>query len=215
MSLFGKPDTTLRAAADPILELAYRLIPEYAALRETERARDGALTELNGRLGEMRREYLKTSFIPDANSTIRMTFGRITGYSPSDALTAQPITTIRGLMEKATGREPYIVPEKLKELYNNRDFGTLASKKLKTMPVALLYNLDTTGGNSGSPILDASGAIVGVNFDRAFEATINDYAWSADYSRSIGVDIRYVLWITAKLAGANHIVREMGVGAID
>ena len=77
--------------------------------------------------------------------------------------------------------------------------------------MAILYNTDTTGGNSGSPILNAKGQLIGVNFDRAWEATINDYAWSKDYSRSIGVDIRYVLWVTQKLAGADHLLTEMNV----
>ena len=83
--------------------------------------------------------------------------------------------------------------------------------EINSIPVGLLYNMDTTGGNSGSPILDAKGRLIGVNFDRAYEATINDYAWNKDYSRSIGVDIRYVLWITQKLAGADFLLEEMGV----
>ena len=90
-------------------------------------------------------------------------------------------------------------------------FGRFRSKRLNDIPVALLYNLDTTGGNSGSPLLDAAGDVVGVNFDRAYGATINDYAWNAEYSRSIGVDIRYVLWITGTVAGADDLLKEMGV----
>ena len=77
--------------------------------------------------------------------------------------------------------------------------------------MAILYNTDTTGGNSGSPVLNARGELVGINFDRAWEATINDYAWSEKYSRSIAVDIRYVLWITQKLAGADYLLHEMGI----
>jgi hypothetical protein len=79
------------------------------------------------------------------------------------------------------------------------------------IPVNMLYSADTTGGNSGSPILDAQGRLVGVNFDRTFEATINDFAWNRNYSRSIGVDIRYVLWITGEVYGASHLLAEMGV----
>ena len=77
--------------------------------------------------------------------------------------------------------------------------------------MAILYDMDTTGGNSGSPVLNARGELIGVNFDRAFEATINDYAWSESYSRSIAVDIRYVLWVTEKVGGATHILKELGV----
>ena len=83
--------------------------------------------------------------------------------------------------------------------------------KLDDVPVAILYDLDTTGGNSGSPVMNARGELVGVNFDRAYEATINDYAWSESYSRSIAVDIRYVLWVTSRFAGADHILKEAGV----
>ena len=79
------------------------------------------------------------------------------------------------------------------------------------MPVAFLYNMDTTGGNSGSPIMNAYGELIGVNFDRAYGATINDYAWNESYSRSIGVDIRYVLWVASKIDKADFLLKEMGV----
>ena len=82
---------------------------------------------------------------------------------------------------------------------------------MKDVPVAILYDTDTTGGNSGSPILNAQGQLVGVNFDRAFEATINDFAWNTNYSRSIGVDVRYVLWITDTVYKADFLVAEMGL----
>ncbi len=159
----------------------------------------------------MKQAYLKKDFIPDANSTLRFTFGRIQGYSPADALYASPITTLKGVIDKTTGREPYNTPSKLVDLYNARKFGRFRHKKLNDVPVALLYNLDTTGGNSGSPLLDAEGRLVGVNFDRAYEATINDFAWNQEYSRSIAVDIRYVLWVLEKFAEAKELLDEMGV----
>jgi hypothetical protein len=114
-------------------------------------------------------------------------------------------------MEKTTGEEPFDTPSKLIELIRGRDFGRFIHPRLKSVPVCILYDTDTTGGNSGSPVLNARGELVGINFDRAFEATINDFAWSEDYSRSIAVDIRYVLWITKKFGGVNYLLKEMGV----
>jgi hypothetical protein len=96
-------------------------------------------------------------------------------------------------------------------LYKHKKFGQFFNEKLDDVPVAILYNTDTTGGNSGSPVLNAKGQLVGVNFDRAWEATINDYAWNESYSRSIAVDIRYVLWVTEKFAGADYLLEEMNI----
>jgi len=117
------------------------------------------------------------------------------------------------VVEKTTVEEPYDTPSRLLELYRAKDFGGFKNAKRNDVPVAILYDTDTTGGNSGSPVLNARGALVGVNFDRPFEATINDYGWSNEYSRSIAVDIRYVLWVTQKFAGADYLLREMKVAS--
>ena len=90
-------------------------------------------------------------------------------------------------------------------------FGRFADPELQDVPVCMLYNLDTTGGNSGSAVMNGRGELVGLNFDRTYDATINDFAWSEEYSRSIGVDIRYVLWMTGVVAGAAHLLQEMGL----
>jgi len=140
-----------------------------------------------------------------------MTFGHVKGYSPEDAVVKMPATTLKGVMEKTTGVEPFITPREVISKYIEKDFGPFLHPTLKQVPVALLYNTDTTGGNSGSPILNGNGDLVGVNFDRAFEATINDFAWNESYSRSIGVDIRYVLWLTGKVYEARRLLDEMGV----
>ncbi len=201
----------LAAVSDPFLDLAKALYPAVQANREKQKARRGELDPLFARLGEVEETYQGKSFIPDANSTLRLTFGRVKGYEPADAVSCKPFTTLSGVLEKTTGREPYDTPAALVDLARARDFGAFEHPALHDVPVCLLYDTDTTGGNSGSPVLNSQGELVGVNFDRTYEATVNDYAWSADYSRSIGVDIRYVLWVAQKVGRAAALLKEIGV----
>ena len=141
---------------DPCLEFVQSLLPLYDELRAVRQRRDGALSKLYALLVDAKKLYLKKDFIPDANSTLRLTFGKIKGYSPADALYSAPITTVKGIIEKTTGTDPYATPKKLIELHKGKNFGRWKHKRLNDVPVALLYNLDTTGGNSGSPLLNGS-----------------------------------------------------------
>ncbi len=199
------------SSADPFVRLALALAPVYQQRRTERQEIDGELSRLQADLVEVKMAFQKTSFIPDANSTMRLTFGRVRGYAPSDATYYRPFTTLRGVVEKSTGVEPYRTPDQVLALYRAKNFGKHLLPGSNQLPVAMLYDLDTTGGNSGSPVMNASGEVIGVNFDRTYEATINDYAWSEEYSRSIAVDIRYVLWVTEHVGGARHILAELGV----
>ena len=194
---------------DSIVQWMLRLHPAYVSMREANKARDGQLNELYGLLLEVKPQFLQTSFIPDANSTLRLTSGTVRGYSPADGVINTPVSTFRGVVEKTTGTDPFITPDKVMEAWKTKRFGNYLHPKLNDIPVAILYDADTTGGNSGSPVFNSKGQLVGVNFDRCFEATINDFAWNTNYSRSIGVDIRYVLWITGTVYGAEYLVQEM------
>jgi len=215
VDLTGKSYDEIIDEDDPVIALAYKLREQNNNIEEQTRNREGELDQLSAKLYEVKRLYEKKSFIPDANSTLRLTYGYVKGYSAADATYYSPFTTLQGVIEKSYEGGDYTIPDKIKELYGRKDFGNYYNEEIKGVPVALLYNMDTTGGNSGSPVLDAYGRLVGVNFDRAYGATINDYAWSEDYSRSIGVDIRYVLWVTEKIGGAEFLLEEMGVKLVE
>lgn len=206
-----KTPEQLMKMEDPLLKLMVQLYPTYKQLRDIDKEREGRLGQLYGSLVEMKQAFQPSDFIPDANATLRITYGRVRGYSPADAVYRLPISTLAGVMEKTTGNEPYVSPQALIEKYQAKDFGPFVHPRLGQVPVAILYNTDTTGGNSGSPVFNSKGELVAVNFDRTFEATINDFAWNADYSRSIGVDVRYVLWVTGWVYDAKHLLDEMGV----
>lgn len=210
--LLDKSVEDLEEIENPLFQLIRNLNTENEKLNDAAEENSGKLSKLMPGYIDVKRAWNNTSFIPDANGTLRLTYGRIRGYSPSDAVRYSPISSLSGIIEKNILANPeYAVPDKLKTLYNSKDFGNYYNKELGSVPVGILYNTDTTGGNSGSPILNAYGELIGVNFDRAFEATINDFAWNESYSRSIGVDIRYVLWVMQKFSGAENIFKEMEI----
>ncbi|HUU05120.1 MAG TPA: S46 family peptidase [Patescibacteria group bacterium] len=209
-----KNTAQLQAMNDPFINLAFALYPDHREMKEDEKNKKGLLDQLLAKLVDVKKEFIGRDFIPDANSTLRLTYGRIRGYSPADAVRMVPFTTLSGIVEKHYAHPDlpsYQAPAKLIDLAKAKNYGRFAHPDLGDVPVAMLYNMDTTGGNSGSPVLNARGELIGLNFDRVFEATINDYAWDESYSRSIGVDIRFILWSLAKFSGADRLLSEMGV----
>lgn len=146
---------------------------------------------------------------PDANSTLRLAYGQVKGYSPKDADYYGYQTTLDGVMEKEDPNNwEFVVADRLKELYKAKDFGRYQTKEGK-MPVAFCATTHTTGGNSGSPVMDADGALIGINFDRNWEGVGGDIQYLPDYQRSIIVDVRYVLFLIDKFAGAGYLLDEM------
>jgi len=208
-----KSPSTLLKYTDELMQFQSELQAQALALAPEQDRREGVLNKLMGDYVAVKEQFQKRNFIPDANSTLRLTYGYIRGYSPADATYMKPFTTIRGIIEKGSlGDNPdFVYPSVIRETWEAKNFGPYAIKELDDVPVNLLYNMDTTGGNSGSPIMNAKGELIGVNFDRAYDATINDFAWNESYSRSIGVDIRYVLWVADKIDKADFLLKEMGI----
>ncbi|WP_158840952.1 S46 family peptidase [Polaribacter sp. L3A8] len=150
-----------------------------------------------------------TRYFPDANSTLRVTYGQVRGYSPKDAVYYNPVSYLDGVIEKyIPGDYEFDVPEKLRELHKTKDYGQYADKNGK-VPVCFLGTNHTTGGNSGSPAIDAEGNLIGLNFDRVWEGTMSDMNYDPEICRNIMVDVRYVLFIVDKYAGATHLIDEM------
>ena len=207
----GKTESQVTGLNDPFVALATDLAPLVQQLREVRARRSAELSKLSALLIDVKQKYMQKDFIPDANGTLRLTFGHVRGYSPADATWLSPITTLTGVIQKTKDTYPYATPQIVRDLYEKKDFGRYRLPKANDVPVAVLYDTDTTGGNSGSALMNARGELVGVNFDRAWGATINDYAWNEAYSRSIAVDIRYVLWVTEKVGKATFLLTEMGV----
>lgn len=197
---------------DPMFLFAQSVREEEARLREMQSA-------FNASFHIARRTYLKGmlemdgpwAYAPDANLTLRLTYGQLKGYQPRDAVYNKYQTTMEGIMEK---EDPtcweFVVPEKLKELYRAGDFGRYALPDGR-MPVAFTASTHTTGGNSGSPVMNARGELIGINFDRNWEGVGGDIQYLPDFQRSIIVDIRYVLFVIDKFAGATHLVNEMDI----
>ena len=152
----------------------------------------------------------KSIFYPDANSTLRVAYGKVAGYSPADAVYYNPVSTLQGIMEKDNPDiYDYNIPQRLRDLYAAKDYGRWESGG--SVPVAFIATNHTSGGNSGSPVLNAQGELIGVNFDRVWEGTMSDVVFDPAFCRNISLDIRYVLFLLDKYAGAQWILDELTI----
>ena len=210
-TLIGKSTKELEALNDPFIQLAAATYDDNQDLSERYKKFGPLITALRKEYIDALYAWKGTGLYPDANSTIRFTFGNVSGYKPADATWYEPFTTLAGVIEKNTGKEPFDMPAKLGELHAKKDFGQWADPDLNDVPVAFTHMCDITGGNSGSAVMNAKGELIGLAFDGNYEAMTGDWQYDYDMQRTISVDIRYVMFITEKFAGATQLLKEMGI----
>jgi hypothetical protein len=151
----------------------------------------------------------KEAFYPDANLTLRVAYGHIKGYSPLDGVYYKPSSTIKGIMEKDNPEIfDYNIPQRLRDIYASKDYGRWADSTGE-VPVCFIATNHTTGGNSGSPVINADGNLIGLNFDRVWEGTMSDIVFDPEICRNISLDVRYVLFTIEKIGGASYLFDEM------
>jgi hypothetical protein len=201
----------LESLNDPFINLAKKLYPEVEAFRKRDKKFEATITELRKKYIDALYAWKGTNLYPDANRTIRFSYGNVEGYQPRDAVYYEPFTFIKGMLEKDTGKDPFDMPEGIKKLYVKKDFGHWTYPGINDVPIAFTHKVDSTGGSSGSPVMNAKGELVGILFDGNYESMTGDWQYDIDIQRSISVDIRFVMFVTEKLANAQNILEEMGI----
>ncbi len=209
MKLLDKPENELRD--DDLVKFAAELDKDNTQLQALGSSFNARIASLRSKLLEARMAWKGPDLYPDANRTLRFTYGTVKPYIPRDAVQYDYVTTLRGVMEKETGEDPFIVPARLKELWEKKDFGPYADTRTHDVPVAFIADLDITGGNSGSPVINGKGEIIGIAFDGNWEAVVGDYLFQDELNRTISVDSRYVLFVLDKYSNATDLLRELVV----
>jgi hypothetical protein len=203
LKMFDESTAQLRTRQDPMLELAFALEPELRNWQTANQTYDGAVARLRPEWRRAVIAYAGKPVAPDANSTLRVSLAHVQGYVPRDGILYTPQTTLAGMIEKNTGEEPFAVP----------GFILDAAKRVKAeqVPLDFLANADTTGGNSGSPVINGRGELVGLNFDRVWENVANDFGYNPEIARNVNVDIRFFIWLLEDVQKADGILRELGI----
>jgi hypothetical protein len=214
MRWFTADRKAFESSRDPAIRYAVAIMPTLLELEAAQKARTGerlaALPVYLRAVADVRRSQGGHVY-PDANSSLRITFGNVKGYTKLDGSVQQPFTGVEGVVQKATGEEPFDAPQALLDAVAARRFGGLVDRRLRTVPVNFLSDLDVTGGNSGSPVLDAQGRLVGLLFDMNWESVSSNWVFDPDMTRTISVDQRYMRWIMQEVYPAPQLLEEMGV----
>ncbi len=211
-ALWEADAATIEREKDPMIAWARELVVAIEALEERNLAHEGEWLEIGPRYFAMLEQARGGPLYPDANGTLRFSYAKVRGYSPRDGLQATPQTTVAGLVAKHTGVAPFIVPEALRAAAPQAGASRFADPVLGDVPVAFLSDADTTGGNSGSPVVDGRGRWIGLNFDRVWENVAGDFGYSTERSRNVVVDVRYLLWVL-EVSKADALLAELGADA--
>ncbi|TYT25344.1 S46 family peptidase [Luteimonas viscosa] len=202
------------SSRDPAIRYAVAIMPTLLEIEQRGKARAGERLDARATYLQAVADYRRSQggFVyPDANSSLRITFGNVKPYTRLDGSAQQPFTRLEEVAAKATGEAPFDAPQALLDAIAGKRHGGLADRRLRTVPVNFLSDLDVTGGNSGSPVLDARGKLVGLLFDMNWEAVVSNWVFDADMTRTISVDQRYMRWIMQEVYPAPHLLQEMGV----
>jgi hypothetical protein len=192
----------LAARKDPLLDFGIAWNRDLRALRERERAWNARAALHRPVWRRAVAAHAGAPVAPDANGTLRISFAHVQGYAPRDGMAYTPFTTLAGVLEKHTGREPFDVPEAVRRAAQSGGAGA--------QRVNFLADGDTSGGNSGSPVIDGRGRLVGINFDRVWENVAGDFGFNPAVSRNVSVDIRYLLWLLRDVERADRLLQELG-----
>ena len=212
LEMFGETPDELRAREDPLIDLAFALQQAaYLPREKTADRRRGARLRLRPAWRRAVEAHAGRPIDPDANGTLRVSLAHVKGYSPREAVWMRPLTTVAGVLEKHTGSDPFDTPEAVRKHAPQAPESRWADPTVGNVPVGFLATGDTTGGSSGSPVLNGRGELVGVNFDRVWENIANDFGYNPDIARNVSADVRYMLWMLEEIEGAKaeRILEEL------
>lgn len=214
LAWMGKDTEAFAASDDPFIKLAVKGFDIARSLEERGKEIDGNLERVIPQYMAAMIAYKKSlgkPVYPDANSTLRVTYGTVSSYSPRDGVVKGPFTTVEGIVQKHTGVEPFIAPQALIDAVKQKRYGVFKDPVLGTVPVNFLSSADTTGGNSGSAVMNKRGELVGLNFDSTYESVTKDWYFDSAITRAIHVDIRYMLWVMKEVDHADDLLKEMTI----
>ena len=209
-----RPVAEFRNSDDPFIRLAVRLHDTGMALENEREENDGNQSRIIPQYMQAVIDWKKSlgkPVYPDANSTLRVTYGTVAPYSARDGVIKGPFTTVEGIVEKHTGKAPFNAPAALLQAVREKRYGDFRDPVLGTVPVDFLSSADTTGGNSGSAVMNKQGELIGLNFDSTYESITKDWYFDPAITRAIHVDIRYMLWVMKEVDHADNLLKEMTI----